>query len=453
MLSFKDFMVVDYLPGMPDLVSYQAHKRKRGRIGESVELEEQSMTDDDWVVVAKGRKPVRFLKNPKNNKAPRNWQKSSDETEVIRVSKAKQMGIIKKESVEEGSSAQSRLDRRAAKHGLGKKSDRLKKASDFFSKPPPKPPSKDELRKMGHPVESVSEDAKFDAWYKKSLELDKMSKDASAKLKKFPKGNMGLTPDSVRKDPQYKKAKAQVDSIFRATQQHNKSASNDWKRKARDRRRGVKEDVSFSTAVKKKPVSQMTPAEKEKDAKRRKAYKDFQKGMRKGFKSLRASCKNEDVNELSKGTMSSYAKKASGDAQDERDYAQLSLKHAQNAPSQTVKNARLRSAQRANAKADQRSKGVALAKKKLGESKSASGYDLYHKTFSGAMQHAYAWAKKQGVTVSDDDIDNKVAIGPAKPKSGKTNSYILSTDKKNRRLHVQVANLDNRRYELNAYIQ
>jgi len=61
--------------------------------------EEQSMTDDDWVVV-KGRKPVRFLKNPKNNKAPRNWQKSSDEQEVIRVSKAKQMGIIKKESDE-----------------------------------------------------------------------------------------------------------------------------------------------------------------------------------------------------------------------------------------------------------------------------------------------------------------------------------------------------------------
>jgi predicted DNA-binding WGR domain protein len=61
----------------------------------------ESSTDNDWVVVGKGRKVVRFLKNPKNNKAPRNWQKSSDEQEVMRVSKAKQMGIIKKESVEE----------------------------------------------------------------------------------------------------------------------------------------------------------------------------------------------------------------------------------------------------------------------------------------------------------------------------------------------------------------
>ena len=54
--------------------------------------------------------------------------------------------------IREGSSAQSRLDKRAVKLGLGKKSDRLKKATDFFSKPPPSF-SKAELKKMGHPVE------------------------------------------------------------------------------------------------------------------------------------------------------------------------------------------------------------------------------------------------------------------------------------------------------------
>ena len=54
----------------------------------------------------------------------------------------------------EGSSAQSRLDRRAKKHGLGSKErqDRIKKSRDFFSKPPPSY-SKDDLRRMGHPVE------------------------------------------------------------------------------------------------------------------------------------------------------------------------------------------------------------------------------------------------------------------------------------------------------------
>lgn len=52
-------------------------------------------------------------------------------------------------------SAQDRLSARAAKHGLGSKKriNKIKKASDFFSKPPPSY-SKDDLKKMGHPVES-----------------------------------------------------------------------------------------------------------------------------------------------------------------------------------------------------------------------------------------------------------------------------------------------------------
>ena len=83
--------------------------------------------------------------------------------------------------------------------------------------------------------------------------------------------------------------------------------------------------------------------------------------------------------------------------------------------------------------------------------KSATGYELYHKTFSAAMQHAYRAARKMGYIVKSDDIDSKVASGPSKPSSGKTNSYILGTQKK-QNLHVQVANLDNKRYELNMYI-
>ena len=64
------------------------------------------------------------------------------------------------------------------------------------------------------------------------------------------------------------------------------------------------------------------------------------------------------------------------------------------------------------------------------DEKKHSDYDLYHKTFSGAMQHAYAVAKKRGYTVDPQEIDNKVATGPRKPSSGKTNRYILGTDKK-----------------------
>ena len=87
----------------------------------------------------------------------------------------------------------------------------------------------------------------------------------------------------------------------------------------------------------------------------------------------------------------------------------------------------------------------------INAAKSATGYELYHKTFSAAMQHAYQAARKMGYIVDSGDIDSKVSNGPKKPSSGKTNSYILGTQKK-QNLHVQVANLDNKRYELNMYI-
>ena len=83
--------------------------------------------------------------------------------------------------------------------------------------------------------------------------------------------------------------------------------------------------------------------------------------------------------------------------------------------------------------------------------KSATGYELYHKDFSGAMQHAYQFAKSKGVTVDPDEIDSKVASGPSKPSNGKTNKYILGTNKKNKQVHIQVYNTGNK-YELNMYI-
>jgi len=77
-------------------------------------------------------------------------------------------------------------------------------------------------------------------------------------------------------------------------------------------------------------------------------------------------------------------------------------------------------------------------------------YEIYHKDFSSAMQHAYKMAKKlHGITVDPKEIDDKVASGPRKPSSGKTNSYRLKGDKGN--VQIQVANLDNKKYELNMY--
>jgi len=83
--------------------------------------------------------------------------------------------------------------------------------------------------------------------------------------------------------------------------------------------------------------------------------------------------------------------------------------------------------------------------------KSASGYILYHKTFSDAMQHAVDHAKTKGAIVDPKEIDDKVATGPRKPSSGKTNRYSLGAGRKT--VQIQVANLDNKAYELNMYIE
>ena len=78
-------------------------------------------------------------------------------------------------------------------------------------------------------------------------------------------------------------------------------------------------------------------------------------------------------------------------------------------------------------------------------------YDLYHKDFSSAMQHAYKMAKKMyGITVDPKEIDDKVASGPRKPSEGKTNSYRLKGDKG--AIQVQVYNKGGSKpYELNMY--
>ena len=78
-------------------------------------------------------------------------------------------------------------------------------------------------------------------------------------------------------------------------------------------------------------------------------------------------------------------------------------------------------------------------------------YDLYHKDFSSAMQHAYDYAKKKmGITVDPKEIDSKVATGPKKPSEGKTNKYRLKG--KGGNLQIQVYNKGGSKpFELNMY--
>ena len=94
---------------------------------------------------------------------------------------------------------------------------------------------------------------------------------------------------------------------------------------------------------------------------------------------------------------------------------------------------------------------MAKAKNETIEDELGEKYNLYHSTFSGAMQHAYDYAKKKmGITVDPKEIDNKVATGPKKPTEGKTNKYRLKG--KGGNLQIQVYNKGGSKpFELNMY--
>jgi len=86
-----------------------------------------------------------------------------------------------------------------------------------------------------------------------------------------------------------------------------------------------------------------------------------------------------------------------------------------------------------------------------------SDYEVYHKDYSTAVQTAIKQAEKRGYEVDMDDWHDKVATGPKKPSSGKTNSFSVKLKKDGKEskkaLHLQVYNMDNHKYELNMYIE
>ena len=86
-----------------------------------------------------------------------------------------------------------------------------------------------------------------------------------------------------------------------------------------------------------------------------------------------------------------------------------------------------------------------------------SDYEVYHKDYSTAVQTAIKQAEKRGYEVDMDDWHDKVATGPKKPSSGKTNSFSVNLMKdgkpSKKKLQMQVYNMDNQKYELNMYIE
>jgi len=83
----------------------------------------------------------------------------------------------------------------------------------------------------------------YETFAKIYAKLNKAVDDASAKLKKFPKGNMGMTPDKVKSDPKYKKAKAEYERVSNLTKKFLKGVPKDFMRKYSQSRRLRREET------------------------------------------------------------------------------------------------------------------------------------------------------------------------------------------------------------------
>jgi len=84
--------------------------------------------------------------------------------------------------------------------------------------------------------------------------------------------------------------------------------------------------------------------------------------------------------------------------------------------------------------------------------------DVYWQSYSLAVRHALAQAKKKGYEVDQDDIDSEISFGSGKPGRGKTVRHTLKLTKggkpQKKALHIQVFNRDTDKspFELNFYI-
>ena len=100
-------------------------------------------------------------------------------------------------------------------------------------------------------------------------------------------------------------------------------------------------------------------------------------------------------------------------------------------------------------------KGMIVKSNVSGMKVEAKDTEVYHKSYTHAIEAAEAYALKKGYTIEDDEMFNKVGMNSKRPSVGKTtkvNLELLRNGKPQKKmLHIQVYGMKNG-YELNAYI-
>jgi hypothetical protein len=96
-------------------------------------------------------------------------------------------------------------------------------------------------------------------------------------------------------------------------------------------------------------------------------------------------------------------------------------------------------------------------RKKTNESinESRKNDEVYHRTYTSAINTALEYAERKGFTYDRDEVAREIGMGPRKPKEGDTNRFTISLKKDDKEqkksLHIQVYGMKET-YELNCYI-
>ena len=100
-------------------------------------------------------------------------------------------------------------------------------------------------------------------------------------------------------------------------------------------------------------------------------------------------------------------------------------------------------------------KGMIVKSNVSGMKVEAKDAEVYHKSYTHAIEAAQAYALKKGYTIEDDEMFTKVGMNSKRPSVGKTTKVNLELLRKGKpqkkMLHIQVYGMKNG-YELNAYI-
>jgi hypothetical protein len=82
-------------------------------------------------------------------------------------------------------------------------------------------------------------------------------------------------------------------------------------------------------------------------------------------------------------------------------------------------------------------------------------YEVYHDSYSGAVNAALDYAERNGYTYSEDETATKIGLGPRKPDEGVTNRFTITLFKDGvetkKALQIQIYGM-REKYELNCYI-